>query len=124
MGDIKLQLAIPVLVLGQFFPVALISTLAAPFLGGGLSFPALSLTLVDENKRRASRWRILARTGLNWFPALCFPVLFYLYRAADWVAGVLGYCLVAVLLGGALWTVLHPNRGWADYIAGSAVVRR
>jgi len=95
---------------------------------GGLLLRAFGIEVVTKTDEPVSRMRALWRGLLAWGPVIIAPVLFVpnpisLYVGFAQVV-VAGMCAVTMFVVGAVWAVVHPERGLQDRIAGTYLVPR
>jgi tRNA A-37 threonylcarbamoyl transferase component Bud32 len=101
--------------------VVFLSLVTAVVFRGGL-MRAVGLELVIDNGRPASRLRVLARTVIVWAPII---VTLVIVRMTPSVTGVAIWVpALLVLLAGAIVTILRPERGIQDRLAGTWIVPR
>lgn len=126
--DIGRQLNPPFFFLSTFITTLLVyvafpALLAALMFRGGLLLAFFGLVVVDRTGRPAARWRVVWRTVAVWSiaPTLLFlviagaPMLGYSVASIGAIIAYAGICIVSVLL---------PQRGLADRIAGTELVLR
>ncbi len=90
---------------------------------GGALVKLLGIVFVDRRNRPASRWRVTARCLVAWLPIVLLPIGF------RWLAPVLGPTRAILVAAGlasilALLSLLLPQRGLADRLAGTWLVPR
>ena len=97
---------------------------------GGLFLRAFGVEVVTRIGAPASRVRTLWRGLLAWSPVIIAfvlltpnPILLRIRDARE-VAFVIGVCAAAIFVVGAVWAVMHPERGLQDRIAGTYLVPR
>ena len=93
---------------------------------GPLTFLLFRVGLVDTTGAPASRWRALIRAGCAWSPVLALqlapqPVKLLLATTPMAALTALGG-LAVIMLGGAGWAIVRPERGPQDLISGTWVV--
>jgi uncharacterized RDD family membrane protein YckC len=117
---------------GLFRGMALLGSLAWLSLAvafafrGGVTFLLFGVVLVDDNGSHASRVRALFRAACAWSPVIAFQLappsaklVLMTHPLALWTA--VG-TIVVTMVGGACWSILHPERGPQDLIARTWVV--
>jgi hypothetical protein len=99
--------------------VAVPSVIAALVCRGGLLVRALGVDFVARDGAPASRWRLLARILLTWSPLLVDLALTPVLGTVK--AEAIMFALFAL---GVIWTLLDPQRGLPDRLAGTWAVPR
>jgi eukaryotic-like serine/threonine-protein kinase len=90
---------------------------------GGALVKLLGIVFVDPTGALASRWRVTGRNLLAWSPFLLLPFGLKALAPAFGVTGAL-LCSGTVTVGLAVMSVLLPERGLADRLAGTWPVPR
>ena len=97
---------------------------------GGLFLRAFGIEVVTNIGVPASRLRTLWRGLLAWSPVIIAlgllalnPILLPVRDARE-VTFVIGVCAAAIFVVGAMWAVMHPERGLQDRVAGTYLVPR
>jgi hypothetical protein len=105
---------------------------------GGLLLRVFGVEVVTRVGAPASRLRTLWRGLLAWSPVIIASILLVPdpvprgaiaitrlpIRDAGEVGFVIGVCAAAIFVVGAVWAVMHPERGLQDRIAGTYLVPR
>ena len=103
---------------------ALLQLLELP-LGSTCSHSIFGLAVVDAQGKRAALSRQFFRWAIVWLPllvaALCVTLILKTDETTALVVAVLSYLL---WISAAVYSIVHPNRGLHDRIAGTWVVRR
>ena len=115
------------MLLGEILGVGLFFSLIAGLLslvtGGGPLLRTLGIAVVRSDGRPAAKWAILIRSIVTWAPFPTGLILLALLRNRP--TGVLGLIVPAALLaGGAVYAVLHPERSLQDRCARTWLVPR
>jgi hypothetical protein len=112
------MVVLDVIAMVQLLELALFRTTA--------SHAIFRLIVINAKGRRANRVTMLRRWGIVWFP-LFFPMLLVallIKRAEFTVAFFCSIALLGLWIVGAVYAVIHPNRGLHDRLAGTWVVRQ
>jgi eukaryotic-like serine/threonine-protein kinase len=99
--------------------IAVPSLIAALVCRGGLLVRALGVAFVTRDGAPASRWRLLVRIVLTWSPILVGVALSPVLSAFKAQA-----IMLALFALGVTWTLLDPQRGLPDRLAGTWAVPR
>jgi hypothetical protein len=107
---------------GSLAFVALLGLLSAAIFRGGLILRAFGMAVVRATGEPASRIRAFWRALLAWTPA----VLGGLATMTPWLElpTAAAAAIVSVMLAGAVWAVIRPDRGIQDWLAGTRLVPR
>jgi hypothetical protein len=83
------------------------------------------LAVINARGERAERARLYLRWAVVWLP-LVVPMLLaaLLVEVAPTTALLCSTALLFLWIAGAIYTVVHPERGLHDRVAGTWVVRR
>jgi uncharacterized RDD family membrane protein YckC len=100
---------------GGLVLMAVFSLLAVLLFRRGPMFRVLGVEVVTRNGLPAGRWLIFVRAMVTWLPLL---VLFIPIPYSHNLRPV----LLVPFLGGAIYAVLHPERGLQDRLAGTWLV--
>jgi hypothetical protein len=94
-------------------------------LRGGATFSLFGIRVRNRLHARASRWRCMLRAIVVCLPILPVFITALLGSAAQLAHLVIAGAITLVLYGGgAVWSLLRPNRGPADILAGTRLVPR
>ncbi|HKW03438.1 MAG TPA: protein kinase [Vicinamibacterales bacterium] len=95
---------------------------------GGLLFRLLGLAVVTRDGREIGRLRSIGRVLIVWSPFLLWCASLFPRPIAALQAGALrieaAAVVLAILLAGAVWSVVRPTRGPHDVLAGTWIVPR
>ena len=97
---------------------------------GGLLFRVSKVAIVDGEGREISRSRAFLRALITWSPlllifvALLFTILGWNSIAAIATATAIAGAGPLLLMGGAIYAVIRPQRGIQDHILGTHLVPR
>jgi eukaryotic-like serine/threonine-protein kinase len=123
-----LQSSIAVMMIaGSVAFIGALGLIGALFVRSGFTLRTFGAALVTKDGRQASRLRALWRALVTWSPAVVMCLILYKGPAVDHptVAALTAQTLVlAVLVGGTIWALLHPTRGIQDRLAGTWIVPR
>jgi hypothetical protein len=99
---------------------------AALFRDGPL-YRILGIAIVRPDGRNVSRLQAIARATLTWLPAIGGAVVIWVFLPTGsirvWPV-IVGAVLAATMAAVAIHAALHPERGLADRLAGTYLVRR
>ena len=112
----------PLVVLGA---IALIQLLGLAF-HNTVSHSIFRLAVVNVKGQLADRLTLLRRWAIVWLP-LFVPMSFAALlseKAGPTAAIIYALVLLAIWISAAVYSVIHPNRGLHDRLAGTWVVRR
>jgi len=84
---------------------------------GGALVHLLGIVFVDQKGVPASRWRVTARNLIAWLPLALVPASMYVLEILPFIAG-------PVLVLAAVVSLLLPDRGLPDRLAGTWPVPR
>jgi uncharacterized RDD family membrane protein YckC len=91
----------------------------------GPLYRALGIAVVTADGAGSSRLRAGVRAGASWLPAiLAAAVLRYVGPQNQAWQIALVWCAFVAMAGGAAYAILRPNRGIAERISGTYLVRR
>jgi hypothetical protein len=110
-----------------FAMLAPLAFLAAVLTRGGLLFRGLGIAVVGPDGREAGWGRALLRSALAWSPGLLFwtlPLLRRVTALPEIPFTVSGGALLTLLVVGGTVSILRPDRGIPDLLAGTRLVRR
>ncbi len=96
----------------------MMSVVVALLLRDGLALRMSGVTIRRLDGSLPGRWRCVARAALAWSPALLATVSVIRHNA------VLPVVLAVLLVAGAAWCLVRPDRGPADLLAGTVLVPR
>ncbi len=108
-----------------FVLVSLVGLMTAWIFRGGFLLRTFGIALVTRDGKLVSRLRALWRALVAW-GIVIVPVALVLalpYVGVDWTMGIAAVASTAFVVG-AVWAVVHPERGLQDRIAGTYLVPR
>jgi eukaryotic-like serine/threonine-protein kinase len=112
---------------GTLVMVALFALLGAVVMRGGFTLRGFGAAVVNRHGEPASRFRTLWRAMVTWCPTAVLP---FLLGNSGTIAGVnvgtltLPSLGMALFVGAAVWTAMHPSRSIQDRLAGTWIVPR
>jgi hypothetical protein len=110
---------------GVDFVLCLAGAMLVP---GGVLFRLLGLAVVRRDGREIGRLRSIGRVLIAWSPLLIWCASLFPRPIAALSAGSLrieaAVVVMAILLGGAVWSIVRPTRGPHDVVAGTWIVPR
>jgi hypothetical protein len=112
---------------GMLLVVAPFALIGALVTGSGFTLRWFGAALVNRRGERASRLRALWRAIVTWSLACAVAMLFSKTDTAGYVdlrVLALQTAGIALVIGAAIWTVLHPSRSIQDRLAGTWLVPR
>jgi uncharacterized RDD family membrane protein YckC len=94
--------------------------------GRVLGLRMFGITVVNRAGQRASRFRLVVRWVLAWVPILVALLLLVMVTPADSDNGNVVYMIgpLAIVAAGLVWSLLRPQRGLHDRLAGTWLVPR
>jgi len=102
--------------------------IGAVLVPGGLMFRLLGLAVVTADGREISRLRSAGRVGVAWSPFLVWVASLFPSPIVALQSGpvriYVAILVLAVLLAGAVWSMIRPTRGPQDWICGTWIVPR
>jgi uncharacterized RDD family membrane protein YckC len=93
-------------------------------LRGGLTFTLLGVRLRDSAGRAAARWRCAWRSFVACSPTFPALVTWSVHGVPPQWHGLAAAASAILLVAGGAWSVMRPEKGIADWIAGTRPVRR
>lgn len=111
-----------VLWIALLFYVGVPALIAALLFRGGLVLLVTGVTYVRQDGQRASRGRVLWRSVVAWSPVLGAVILGGVAMAMK--SALFAWVILLLLAGLAAWSVLLPERGLQDRLAGTWPVPR
>lgn len=108
-----------------FVMVSLVGLMAAWIFRGGFLLRTLGIAVVTRDGQLVSRLRALWRALVAW-AIVIVPVALVLalsYLGVDWTMPVAAVASTTFAVG-AIWAIVHPERGLQDRIAGTYLVPR
>jgi hypothetical protein len=107
-------------------PIAFLSILLSVFRPGGLVLDFAGATVVNRQGESISRGRSLLRAIITWSPVLvvAIGVPAGLFGQSLRGAGIAGAAAMAIMLIGAAFAIVTPERGIQDRLAGTYLVPR
>lgn len=111
--------------LGSVASLGVLSLMSGLMFSGGLVIRLLGMDIVTRSGARASRWRTGLRTLLAWSPSMLFLAAWFDGRLNPFGSGeIASAILLAVMITGAVWSVVDPRRGLQDRLTGTWLVPR